>query len=91
MAKSSKILGSSAIKTSVANEEILPAQPVGWTFAPKFMKFSLMNYADCTLIIDGEEIFLKANQGIALDYDDASINSVKIKEDGIEFNWIGAY
>lgn len=89
--KSTKIIGSKNIETSVANREIVPDAPANWTIQMRFKKFSLMNYGNCTLIVNGEEIFLKSNQGFNTDYDDAMISSVKIKENGVEYNWIGAY
>ena len=91
MIKGTKYLGTSKIEISVANKEIIPDSPSHWTMGHRLYKFSIMNYADCTLIINGTELFLKANQGFSSDKNDASITSVKIKESGIEFNWIGAY
>lgn len=85
-------LGSDKLCVSVANQEIIPPPPSHWTMPYKLYKFSLMNYDDCTLVInDQTEIFLKANQGFCMDITDTPIQSVKIKEDGIEYNWIGAY
>ena len=85
-------LASNQIQTSIANEEIIPLAPSNWTMPYKLYKFSLMNNSDCTLIVNNEtEIFLQANQGFATGETDARIASVKIKESGIEFNWIGAY
>lgn len=89
--KSVKIIGSESIETSESNHEIVPDAPENWTVPMRLRKFSLMNYGDCTLIVNGEEIFLKANQGFATSYDDVRISSAKIKETGIEYNWIGAY
>lgn len=86
-----KIIGSHTLETSIANKEIVPNAPENWTFPLAFKKFSLMNYDDCTLIINNEELFLKANQGFNVGYDETYIESVKIKESGITFNWIGAY
>ena len=86
-----KIIGSNKLETSVANREIIPDAPKNWTMPIRLKKFSLMNYSDCVLIINGEEVFLKANQGFTTGYDDVMISSVKIKETGIEYNWIGAY
>lgn len=89
--QSVKIIGSNKLETSVANREIIPDAPKNWTMPIRLRKFSLMNYRDCVLVINGEEIFLKANQGFTTGYDDVMISSVKIKETGIEYNWIGAY
>lgn len=91
MVKGTKYLGSKKIETSIANKEILPESPVQWTMVHRFYKLSIMNYDDCTLIVNDTELFLKANQGFNSDKNDASIFSLKIKEDGIKFNWIGAY
>ena len=85
-------LGSDALQISIANQEIVPKPPEHWTIGYHLYKFSLMNYDDCTLIINGKtELFIKANQGFNTDTSDASITSVKIKESGVRYNWIGAY
>lgn len=89
--KSSRIIGSKAKETSTSNTEIIPDAPANWTMPIKFKKFSFMNNDECTLVINGEEIFLQANQGFASGYDDAAIESVKIKESGVIYNWVGAY
>ena len=89
--KGVKIMGSKNIEVSKSNREIIPDAPDNWTMPMRFRKFSLMNYGDCTLMVNDEEIFLKANQGFATNYDDVMILSAKIKEAGIEYNWIGAY
>lgn len=88
----SNYLASDKLQTSVANQEIIPSAPSNWTIPYKLYKFSIMNYGDCTLIINNQtEVFLKANQGFNTDETDAQITSVKIKETGIDYNWIGAY
>lgn len=85
-------LGSEAVQTSIANKEILPKPPKNWTMGYHLYKFSIMNYSDCTLVINNKaKLFLRANQGFNSDSQDASISSVKIVESGVEFNWIGAY
>ena len=89
--KNAKIIGSKNIETSESNREIIPDAPDNWTMPLRLKKFSLMNYDDCTLIINNEELFLKANQGFNVGYDETYIESAKIKESGIEYNWIGAY
>lgn len=91
MVKGSEYMGSSKIETSVGNREILPKSPAHWTMVHRFYKLSIMNYSDCTLIVNDTELFLKANQGFNSDKNDASITSLKIKESGVEYNWIGAY
>ncbi len=88
----SKFIGSNQVMTSVESQEIIPPAPSNWTMPHTLYKFSLMNYNDCTLIVNEEvELFLKANQGFNTNEVDARIFSVKIKESGVQYNWIGAY
>lgn len=75
--------GSPSLQTSVANAEILPA---GYSF----YKFNFNARTDCTIIINGEEIYVDA--GIfKTNETDAPITSFKIKEDGLFFTWCGVY
>lgn len=72
------IEGSPDLQTSVADAEIL-------TSGNRYYNFSLLNYSDCHISINGSSyIFIKANQGIQIDV----INSCKIQESSINFNWI---
>lgn len=73
------ILGSPSLQTSVANQEIIPANT-------KLVNFNLSNDQACTISINGgTAVYFRANQGISVDV----INSCKIIENGITFNWIG--
>lgn len=73
------IIGSSAILTSVADQEILPVGVDAYDF-------ELMNDQICTISINGGDLIsLRASQGISLKV----VNSAKIHENGITFNWIG--
>jgi hypothetical protein len=83
--------GSVALQTSVANAEILPAKPVGWTVPYNFYKFSFECDSDCTMIVNGEEIFLRANRVWSIDSEDKPITSFKIKEPNLTFTWYGNY
>jgi hypothetical protein len=77
--KGTSILGSSALQTSVANQEIIPANK-------SLVNFELVNDQICTISINGgTAIYIRANQGILIDV----IKSCKIVEAGITFNWIG--
>ena len=72
-----KLLGSAALQTSTADEEIL---------SNNYFNFQMINDQDCHVSINGSEyIFIRANQGITVD----TIHSLKIEEDDITFNWIG--
>lgn len=76
----SKMVGSTSLQTSVAEQEIL-SSPV--------VSFSLMNDQDCNISINGSDyIFIRANYGINISYEDFIVNSVKIQQNGITFNWI---
>ncbi|MBM7598105.1 hypothetical protein JOC34_000462 [Virgibacillus halotolerans] len=75
--------GTDSIKTSVANEEILPT-------ASKFYKFSLMNEGDSTVSINGSDpIFLKSGIGFSTDQSDVYVKSFKFLEDNIQYFWVG--
>ena len=89
--KSVKIIGSKTLESSQANAEIIPDAPDNWNRPIILNKFAIINYDDCTLIVNGEEIFLKSGQGFTTDFEDVKISSVKIKESGIAYNWIGSY
>lgn len=89
MYSSKRYLGSNQLLTSVSNKEIIPNAPSNWTMGYGLSNFSIMNYDDCTLVINDIELFLKSNQGFSTDI--GTTVSVKIKEDGIQYNWIGAY
>jgi hypothetical protein len=77
--RGTNIQGSADLQTSTAATEILPT-------GVKFVNFEMYNDAICHVSINGSDyIYLRANQGIQIDL----INSFKIEEDGITFNWIG--
>lgn len=85
-------LGSDSLKTSTANEEVIPSPPSSWTTGYKLYKFSFMNSDDCTVIINNKtKVFLRANQGFTMNEADSPIYSFKIVEPGVNYNWIGAY
>lgn len=77
----SDFIGSSEVKSSVANEEILPQA---------CYKLSIIPESDCSASINySEPIFLKGGIGFSTNQIDAKINSFKILEDGIPYFWIG--
>lgn len=85
-------IGTDDVKTSNANEDIIPSTPQGWSIGYHFYKFSFINKQPCHVKINGgEQIFLDSNQGIDTDVYDALINSFVIVESGIEYQFIGAY
>lgn len=78
-------VGSPDLQTSVANAEIIPSDKT-------IYKFSFMNQGSCHVSVNGETaIYLSANQGFEMSMEDFWITSFKIAENGIIFNWIGAY
>lgn len=82
----SGIIGSAALQTSVAGQEIVPAGYRG------LINFQLMNDQICTVSINGESpIYLRAGQGIKTKPEDVLVKSVKIQENGITFNWIATH
>lgn len=76
--------GSPSIQASVAGQEIIPS---GY----KFYKFSFQTYASCTIIVNGEEIYLIGGNIFETEPEDAEISSFKIKEPNISYSWMGAY
>lgn len=85
-----KVIGSSAVETSVAGVEILPDATIteGWSRGYKLREFSLNNIQACTVSInDGDAIYLTAGQGINLN--SITVTSVKIMENSITYNWMG--
>lgn len=85
-------IGSEQVETSVANQEILPNPPSNWTVPYALTQFSFQNDQECTLIINGKDkVFLREGQGFTTGFQKAKIQSVKILEDGIAYNWVGAY
>ena len=87
-------IGSQKIETSKAGENIL--ELLEWDkekYEPlRFKRFAFMSLDDCTIQVnDGTDIFLRANQGFFHEDQKEYLESVVIKEDGIEFQMIGAY
>ena len=75
----SVLKGSANLQTSVAEQEIIATDD-------RFTDFSLLNNQDCHISINGGDyIFVRANQGLEL----YVVNSIKIQEAAITFNWIG--
>jgi hypothetical protein len=73
------VLGSSALQTSVADEEIIPT-------GKTIINFELVNDQICTIKINGgAAIYVRANQGINIPI----VKSCKIVEDNKTFSWIG--
>ncbi|QJI52476.1 hypothetical protein [Psychrobacillus phage Perkons] len=86
-------MGSPAVLTSTANQEVIPLAPTHWSDDRYTLyKFSFINYTDCTVKINnGEPIFLKAEQGFECDRYDAEITSFIIVNTGIKYSWLGSY
>lgn len=77
-------VGSSAIQTSTANQELVAGKP--------FYRMSFLNKADCTIKINGgDPIFLEEEQGFDSSERDVSIESFIVVTEGIQFNYIAAY
>lgn len=73
------ILGSPALETSVANQEIL-------TGNPRVLNLSILNDQDCVMIFNnGDGVFIRAGQGKLVDV----CSSIKITTNGVTFNWTG--
>lgn len=75
--------GTNEIKTSVANEEIVPKGVV-------FYKFTILIDQDCTVSINNSPpIFLRGGMAFSTEQNDAVISSFKILEDGKTYSWVG--
>lgn len=86
--------GSDNLQTSIANQEIIPNAPEGWTINYSFYKFQFLNDQNCHIIINGEDpIFIRANQGFAMNNidKDSKITSFQVVENNITFNWFGHF
>lgn len=84
-------LGSDQLETSSSNQQIIPNPPSDWTDGYNLIKFSFDNKQDCTVIVNGETIFLSSGEGFNTDKDDPPITSFIIKEAGIPFTWASVY
>jgi hypothetical protein len=86
-------IGTDTLKTSVAQQELIPSPPANWNTKYSLYKFTFMNDQDCSVLINGNlsAIFLRAGQGFDTDDSDAPIYSFKIVETGITYNFVGAY
>lgn len=85
MRQGTRILGSSEIQTSKANEELVPQGKF-------FYKFSFVNESDsdCRVIINNEEpIMVRKGRAISTNEVDPNIYSFVIIEPGIDFTWAG--
>ncbi|WP_099301839.1 hypothetical protein [Bacillus sp. Marseille-P3800] len=87
--KLTKFIGSDAIKESVAGEELVPLPPHGYN--PYSLKeFTLQVESDCTVSInDSSPIYVRAGS-LNISKHQADIDSFKIMEDGISYNWMAA-
>ena len=85
-------LGSSAIETSVANAEVLPSAPAGWSTGYSLYRFSFINESACTVKINGgDPVYIRAWQGFNIDEKDTPITSFVICENDILYNYVGAF
>lgn len=77
--------GTDKIKTSIANEEILPNDK-------SFYKFALMVKQDTKVSInDSSPIFIESGVGFSTDQIDSVIHSFKILDNGVPYYWMGGY
>ena len=92
MRKGYGFVGSNAIKTSTANQEIIPAAPQGWNRGYHLYKFQFINYEATNVIINEQtNLYLKANQGFETETGDAEIFSFVVVDANIDYQWAGAY
>lgn len=85
--------GSPSLLTSIENKEIIqqhkPANHVGEFSA---YRFSFNNLQDCVIKINGgSNIFLIANQGFSMSYEDRWVNTFTIVTPDVQYNYVFAY
>ena len=80
------------VETSIANAEVLPPTPLGQV-PIHFYKFTFINDADCSLLINNDPIpkFIRAGQWLNVSETDIPISSIKVVESNVPYNWFGAY
>lgn len=86
-------IGSEKLETSVANQEVVPLTPEGWTSERyKFIRFSLKVGADCTIIINNtNKIFVENGVIFSMDEFAPPITSIKFVESGIQYSFGAVY
>lgn len=84
--------GSSDLETSVALLDIIPKRSDNVT-PISFYMFSFNNDSACHISFNGGStwIYLKKGQGFSTSLPNKEINSFMIQENGITYNWIGAW
>jgi len=85
-------VGTDDIKTSTANQDIVKTEQMNNEGIKQLYKFSFLNHSPCHVIINNKEpIFLDEKQGFDMTHVDAPITSFVIVEEGVEYQFIGAY
>lgn len=85
------IIGTEQVESSVAGENIIYDTPENWSYGKYiFYRFQILVYEDCHISVNGGDyFFMKKNRGFSTNEGDFPINDVRIKEDGITYEWIG--
>ena len=85
-------IASEQIKVSTANEELIPPKPEGWSRGYIIRKLSFDNVEACTIKLNNKtRIFLGEGKGFEIGYDDPSLTSFIIEEEGITYTFIASY
>ncbi len=85
-------LGSKMPEISKEMQEIIPRSPEGWTEPYVLTSMQVLNNQDCTFIINEEtSVFSYAGYGLYIGSDCPPVTSLKIKESGIDYTWMGVY
>lgn len=82
--------GSSDLMVSTENQNIIPDLPEGWTIPYKFTEFTFMNDEACVVEINGEPIYLRAEQGFEASPGRPIISFVVVTA-GVHYNWLGVF
>lgn len=82
--------GSPELMVSTENQDIFPALPSGWKIPYKFLEFTFVNDEACVVEINGEPIYLRAEQGFEAT-PGRPITSFVVKTPDVHFNWIAVY
>lgn len=84
-----RYIGTPSLQISTVMHECIPPKPEGWAKGYECYKLAFLNTQACTIIINNEtELYLREGQGFTIDYRDAPIRSLVVKESGIQYNLV---
>ena len=85
-------VGTDDIKTSTANQDIIKTERERNGNIDQLYKFSFLNHSPCHVVLNNKKpIFLDEKQGFDMTHVDAPVVSFVSVEEGVEYQFIGAY